>query len=96
MTVREMMIYVDVAIDRIEDLGHELTKDEIINELHYLAYHCNKKDVMLEKDYREEKFFWKIEGNFPSKYIKPNWNFRTFLKLEFSYIFLLTFTVGNT
>lgn len=57
MTVREMMIYVDVAIDRIEDLGHELTKDEIINELHYLAYHCNKKDVMLEKDYREEKYF---------------------------------------
>ncbi len=57
MTIREMMIYVDVAIDRIEDLGHELTKDEIINELHYLAYHCNKKDVMLEKDYREEKYF---------------------------------------
>ena len=57
MTVREMMIYVDVAIDRIEDLGHELTKDEIINELHYLAYHCNKKEVMLEKDYREGNFF---------------------------------------
>lgn len=57
MTVREMIIYVDVAIDRINDLGHEITKDEILNELHYLAYHCNKKDVMLEKDYREEKFF---------------------------------------
>lgn len=57
MTVREMIIYVDVAIDRITDLGHELTKEEIINELHYLAYHCNKKDVMLEKDYREENFF---------------------------------------
>ena len=57
MTVREMMIYVDVAIDRIEDLGHKLTKDEIINELHYLAYHCSKKNVMLEKDYREEKNF---------------------------------------
>ena len=57
MTVREMIIYVDVAIDRIEDLENEQKKDEIINELHYLAYHCNKKDVMLEKDYREEKYF---------------------------------------
>ena len=57
MTVREMMIYVDVAIDRITDSGNELTKEELIEELHYLAYHCNKKDVMLEKDYREEKFF---------------------------------------
>ena len=57
MTVREMIIYVDVAIDRITELGKDITKDEIMNELHYLAYHCNKKDVMLEKDYREEKFF---------------------------------------
>jgi hypothetical protein len=57
MTVREMIIYVDVAIDRITELGKPLTKDEIINELHYLAYHCNKKDVMLEKDYRDEEYF---------------------------------------
>lgn len=57
MTVKEMIIYVDVAIDRINDTGHTLTKEEIINELHYLAYHCNKKNVMLEKDYREEKIF---------------------------------------
>ena len=57
MTVREMIIYVDVAIDRIRETGHELTKEEILDELHYLAYHCNKRDVMLEKDYREEKFF---------------------------------------
>ena len=57
MTVREMIIYVDVAIDRLTDLGKTLTKEEIIDELHYLAYHCNKKDVMLEKDYREEEFF---------------------------------------
>ena len=57
MTVREMMIYVDVAIDQLQDLGEELTKESIIDKLHYLAYHCNKKDVMLEKDYREEKFF---------------------------------------
>ena len=56
MTVKEMIIYVDVAIDRINDVGHELTKEEIINELHYLAYHCSKKDVMLEKDYKEEFF----------------------------------------
>ena len=39
MTVREMIIYVDVAIDRITELGRKLTKEEIINELHYLAYH---------------------------------------------------------
>lgn len=57
MTVKEMMTYVDVAIDRITDLGHKLTKEEIINELHYIAYYCNKKDIMLEKDYREEKIF---------------------------------------
>lgn len=57
MTVKEMMIYVDVAIDRITNLGHKLTKEEIIKELHYLAYYCNKKDIMLEKNYREEKFF---------------------------------------
>lgn len=57
MTVREMMIYVDVAIDRITELNKPLTKEDIIDELHYLAYHCNKKDVMLEKDYREEKCF---------------------------------------
>ena len=57
MTVKEMIIYVDVAIDRITELGHELTKEEVINELHYLAYHCNKKDVMLEKNYREEEIF---------------------------------------
>lgn len=57
MTVKEMMVYVDVAIDRIIDSGNELTKEEIIDELHYLAYHCNKKDVMLEKNYREEKSF---------------------------------------
>ena len=52
-----MMIYVDVAIDRITELDKPLTKEDIIDELHYLAYHCNKKDVMLEKNYREEQFF---------------------------------------
>ncbi len=44
-----MMIYVNIAIDRITDLGHILTKDEIKDELHYLAYNCNKKGVMLKK-----------------------------------------------
>ena len=57
MTVKEMIIYVDVAIDRIEDTQEELTKERILDELTYLAYHCNKKDVMLERDYREERFF---------------------------------------
>ena len=57
MTVSEMMIYVDVAIDRITEVGKTLTKEDIIDELHYLAYHCNKKEVMLEKDYREDHFF---------------------------------------
>ena len=56
MTVKEMMVYVDVSIARITDLGRKLTKEEIIKELHYLVYHCNKKDIMLEKNYREEKF----------------------------------------
>ena len=56
MNVKEMMIYVDVAIDRINDARHELTKEEIMKELHYLAYNCSKKDVMLKKDYREEFF----------------------------------------
>ena len=57
MTVKEMMIYVEVAIDRINNLNKTLTKEQILDELHFLAYHQNKKDVMLEKDYREEKFF---------------------------------------
>ena len=57
MTVKEMMIYVEVAIDRINNLNKPLTKEQILDELHFLAYHQNKKDVMLEKDYREEKFF---------------------------------------
>jgi len=57
MTIKEMMIYVDVAIDRITERGKKLKKEDIIDELHYLAYHQNKRDVMLEKDYREEKFF---------------------------------------
>lgn len=57
MTVKEMIIYVEVAIDKLEDTGEILTKGNIIKELHYLAYHCNKKTIMLEKNYREEKFF---------------------------------------
>lgn len=57
MTVKEMIIYVEVAIDKLEDMGEKLTKENIIEELHYLAYHCNKKTIMLEKNYREEKFF---------------------------------------
>ena len=57
MTVKEMMIYVDVAIDKIAEINKPLTRENILEELSYLAYHCNKKDVMLEKDYREENFF---------------------------------------
>ena len=57
MTIKEMIIYVDVAIDRITDLNKPITKEELINELHYLAYHCNKKDIKKEKDYRKEEFF---------------------------------------
>ena len=41
----------------VRKFKEDKVSEEIINELHYLAYHCNKKDVMLEKDYREEKFF---------------------------------------
>lgn len=57
MTIREMMIYVDVAIDRIKELDKELTKEQILEELHFLAYHQNKKEIMLEKEYRDEKNF---------------------------------------
>ena len=28
MTIKEMMIYVDVAVDRITELGKELTKEQ--------------------------------------------------------------------
>lgn len=57
MTVKEMLIYVDVAIEKIAQQNNQLTKEDILNELHYLAYHCNKKDVMLKRNYREEKYF---------------------------------------
>lgn len=52
-----MLIYVDVAIEKIAQQNNQLTKEDILNELHYLAYHCNKKDVMLKRNYREEKYF---------------------------------------
>lgn len=57
LTVKEMLIYVDVAIEKIAQQNNQLTKEDILNELHYLAYHCNKKDVMLKRNYREEKYF---------------------------------------
>lgn len=57
MTVKEMIIYVDVAIEKIAQQNNQLTKEDILNELQYLAYHCNKKDVMLKRNYREEKYF---------------------------------------
>lgn len=57
MTVKEMIIYVDVAIEKIVQQNKQLSKKEILDELHYLAYHCNKKDVMIKRNYVEEKYF---------------------------------------
>ena len=57
MTVKEMIIYVDVAIDRVLNKNNQITKEKIIEELNYLAYNCNKKNVLLEKNYRDEIFF---------------------------------------
>ena len=52
-----MIIYVDVAIEKITQQDKALTRENILKELSYLAYHCNKKNVMLKKNYKEEKFF---------------------------------------
>ena len=60
LTVKEMIIYVDVAIEKIAQQNKALTRENILEELSYLAYHCNKKNVMLKKNYKEEKFFQKI------------------------------------
>ena len=57
MTVKEMITYVDVAIDNIEKENKEITKQNILEELSFLAYHRNKKDILLEKNITVEKFF---------------------------------------
>lgn len=57
MTVKEMITYVDVAIDKIEKANKEITKQNILEELSFLAYHRNKKDILLERNITVEKFF---------------------------------------
>lgn len=57
MTVKEMMIYVDVAIDKIEKENKEINRKNILEELSYIAYHCNKRDILLERNMIEEKYF---------------------------------------
>ena len=57
MTIKEMMIYVDVAIDRLNKSEKNLTKANLLSELSFLAYHCNKLDILLEKNITKEKFF---------------------------------------
>lgn len=57
MTVKEMITYVDVAIDNIEKGNKEITKQNILEELSFLAYHRNKKDILLEKNITVDKFF---------------------------------------
>lgn len=57
MTIKEMIIYVDVAIDRIEKEEKDINRKNIIEELRYIAYHCNKRDIMLEKNMIEERYF---------------------------------------
>lgn len=57
MTIKEMMIYVDVAIEKIEEEGTTVTKENLLNELSFLAYHCNKKDILLKRNITKEEFF---------------------------------------
>ncbi len=57
MTVKEMIIYADVAIDRLENSSREINRQNILEELSFLAYHCNKKDILLERNMTEEKYF---------------------------------------
>lgn len=57
LTVKEMIIYADVAIDRLENSSREINRQNILEELSFLAYHCNKKDILLEKNMTEEKYF---------------------------------------
>lgn len=57
LTVKEMIIYADVAIDRLENSSREINRQNILEELSFLAYHCNKKDILLERNMTEEKYF---------------------------------------
>ena len=57
MTIKEMMIYIDVAIEKIENEKNLLTKENLLYELTFLAYHCNKKDVLLKRNITKEEFF---------------------------------------
>ena len=57
MTVKEMMIYVEVAIDKLEKYAQDITRENLLNELSYLAYHCNKRKILLEKNITKEKYF---------------------------------------
>ena len=56
MTIREMMIYVEVAFENLEQLNKSITKKEMLDELSFLAYHQNKNTVLKKKNYKE-KFF---------------------------------------
>lgn len=56
MTVKEMMIYVEVAFENLQREGRDITKDEILKEISFLAYHQNKNSVLRRKNY-VEKFF---------------------------------------
>lgn len=56
MTIREMMIYVEVAFENLEQLNKSVTKKEMLDELSFLAYHQNKNTVLKKKNYKE-KFF---------------------------------------
>lgn len=56
VTIKEMLIYVEVALENLEETGRKITKDELLKELNFLSYHKNKKSVLQKKDYKE-KFF---------------------------------------
>ncbi len=56
MTVKEMMIYVEVAFENLKKEGRDITKDEMLKEISFLAYHQNKNTILKRKNY-VEKFF---------------------------------------
>lgn len=56
MTIKEMLIYVEVAIENLEYAKKDITKNELLRELSFLSYHQNKRSVLNRKNY-EEKFF---------------------------------------
>lgn len=56
MTVKEMLVYVDVGIERIEKSNKDISKKNILDELNFLTYHCNKKRILFVRNITGEKY----------------------------------------